>query len=108
MQPAAQPRMKTAAPLLRGAGMLHIVGRRRVHTMADPDGAMHRLVELADGTRSVGDLLTALQQQHPQVAEQDVVDAVCELEAAGVFEAPTFARRRFAGERRHELWPVPA
>jgi len=103
MQPLARPRMKTTAPLLRGGGLLHIVGSRRVHTMADPHGAIHRLVELADGTRSVTELLAALQAHHPQMGEQDVVDAVRELESAGVFETAGYARNRFAGERRREL-----
>jgi len=109
MQPAvARPRMKTTAPLLRGGGLLHIVGSRRVHTMADPDGAIHRLVELADGTRSVPDLLAVLRAQHPRMAEQDVVDAVQELESAGVFETAGYARHRLAGEQRRELPALPA
>jgi hypothetical protein len=95
--------MKTTAPLLRGDGMLHIVGSRRVHTVADPDGAIHRLVELADGTRSLSDLLAALRAEHPQIAEQDVADAVGELESVGVFETAGPPRRMFAGERGHEL-----
>ena len=105
MRPPARPRMKTTAPLLRGGGELHIVGSRRVHTIADPDGAIHRLVELADGTRSMDDLLAALQAQHPQIAEQDVADAVSELESAGVFETAGLAGRLLAGERRP---PLPA
>ncbi len=99
----ARPRMKMTAPLLRGGGLLHIVGSHRVHTMSDPDGAIHRLVELADGTRSVTDLLAVLRAQHPAMAEQDVVDAVQELESAGVFETAGYARHLLAGEHRREL-----
>jgi hypothetical protein len=95
--------MKTAAPLLRGGGMLHIVGSRRVHTTADPDGAIQRLVELADGTRTIADLLTALQAEHPLIAEQDVVEAVRELECAGVLQTAGSARRVLAGEHRRAL-----
>jgi hypothetical protein len=100
--------MKTTAPLLRGDGLLHIVGSRRVHTVADPDGAIHRLVELADGTRSVSDLLAALQAEHPQIAERDVVDTVRQLESAGVFDTAGSARRWSAGEHRHEMSALPA
>jgi hypothetical protein len=95
--------MKITAPLLRGGGELHIVGSRQVVTLDDPDGAIHRLVELADGSRSTNDLFSALAPDYPQLHHQDVVDAVCELEAAGLVEdcAP---RRRLLGRRdRSEL-----
>jgi hypothetical protein len=108
MQPVPRPRMQTTAPLLRGGGMLHIVGSRRVHTMADPDGAIQRLVELADGTRGIADLLAALQAEHPLIAEQDVVDAVRELEGAGVFRTAGSVRRVLAGEHRSALSAVSA
>ena len=100
MPPAPRPRMTSTAPLLRAGGLLHIVGSRCVHTMADPDGAIQRLVELADGTRSIGDLLAALRAVHPQVEMADVVGAVRELEAAGIFEAEGAFRRLLAGENR--------
>ncbi len=67
MQPAPRPRLKTAAPLLRGGGLLHIVGSRSVHTIADPDGAIHRLVELADGSRSIAELCAALRAEYPRI-----------------------------------------
>jgi len=95
-----RPRMKTSAPLLHGGGLLHIVGSRSVHTIADPDGAIRRLVELADGSRSIDELFAALHAEHPGIRESDVAAAVRELEAVGVFEAPPPARRRFGGGRR--------
>ena len=82
---APRPRMKTAAPLLRAQGLLHIVGYRDVHTIADPDGAIHRLIQLADGSRSIEELSGALRSDYPRIAEPDVVEAVRELESAGVF-----------------------
>ena len=85
MSLAPRPRMKIAAPLLRGGGLLHIVGSRSVHTIADPDGAIQRLIELADGSRSIDELFAALQAEYPQIGEPDVVEAVRELESAGVF-----------------------
>ena len=103
MQPAPRPRMKTAAPLLRGGGLLHIVGRRSVHTIADPDGAIHRLVELADGSRSIAELCASLRAEHPRIGETEVVDAVRELESAGVFESWIPGRRPFAGRGLGEL-----
>ncbi len=102
--PAPRPRMTQTAPLLRGGGLLHIVGSRGVHTIGDPDGAIHRLVELADGSRSVDELLVALRATYPQIDEQDVVDTVRDLERAGVFTSGgSPARGVFAGADRREL-----
>jgi hypothetical protein len=86
MQPAPQPRRTTSGPLLYGSGELHIVGREDVTSLPDPDGALHRLVVLADGSRSTTELFSALVTDYPQLIEQDVVHAVSELASAGVFE----------------------
>jgi len=86
MYTATNPRLKPAAALLRGGGQLHIVGRHEVHTLADPDGALRRLVELADGSRSTDELFGALTADYPSLGEQDVVDVVSELQTAGLFE----------------------
>jgi hypothetical protein len=86
MHAAPRPRLKTAAPLLRGGGELHIVRDDDVVTFQDPDGAMHRLVELADGSRSTNELYCALASEYPRLRHDDVVDAVSRLEAAGLFE----------------------
>lgn len=92
MYTATNPRMKTAAALLRGGGELHIVGRHEVHTLADPDGALRRLVELADGSRSTDELFGALAAEYPSLGAQDVVDVVDELQTAGLF-APAAGHR---------------
>jgi len=93
MHAAPRPRMKTTAPLLRAGGELHIVGRQDVLTFDDPDGAIHRLVELADGSRSTNELFLALAPDYPQLEHQDVLDAVAELEAAGLLEICAPRRR---------------
>jgi hypothetical protein len=102
MHAAPRPRMMITAPLLRSDGELHIVGHQDVLTLYDPDGAIQRLVELADGSRSTNELFLTLAPDHPQLSHQDVHDAVAELEAAGLLEicAP---RRRILGaaDRRH-------
>jgi hypothetical protein len=85
MQPR-RPRLKMAAPLLRAGGELHVVGSRDVTSIPDPDGAVHRLFELADGSRSTTELHSALVTDYPLLDEQDVADAVWELESAGLFE----------------------
>jgi hypothetical protein len=86
MQAALQPRLTTSGPLLRGGGELHFVGSDDVTSIPDPDGALYRLVLLADGSRSTTDLHSALLADYPLLDEQDVVHAVSELESAGLFE----------------------
>jgi hypothetical protein len=106
MQAALQPRLTTSGPLLRGDGELHFVGSHDVTSMPDPDGALYRLVVLADGSRSTTDLHSALVTDYPQLAEQDVEHAVSQLESAGLFEdcSPglwTLGMRPRGGSRRH-------
>jgi hypothetical protein len=91
--------MKITVPLLRGGGELHIVGYDDVLTFEDPDGAIHRLVELADGSRSTNELYSALAPEYPQLQHHEVVDAVSQLEAAGLVEDCTPPRRRILGGR---------
>lgn len=98
MHAAPRPRMKHAAPLLRGGGKLHIVGNDHVVTLEDPDGAIHRLVELADGSRSTNELYSVLASEYPQLHHEDVIDAVEQLETAGLLDN-CVPRRRFDRER---------
>jgi hypothetical protein len=82
------------APMLRGGGELHIVGSEDVVTLDDPDGAVHRLLELADGSRSTNELYSALAREYPQLRHDVVVEAVSRLEAAGLFESRSAHRPR--------------
>lgn len=84
MHDMRQPRLTAADPILHGGGELHIVGSDEVTSIADPDGALHRLVVLADGSRSASELRCALLAEYPQLDEQDVVAAVSALTSAGV------------------------
>jgi len=81
-----QPRLAMTGPLLRGGGELHVIGRDRIMSLPDRDGALHRLVALADGSRSTRELFAALAPAYPHLAERDVDDAVERLTAAGVLE----------------------
>jgi hypothetical protein len=99
---APRPRLKTSAPLLRGGGELHIVGSHDITSIPDPDGAIHRLVELADGSRSTPELVIDLQSDYPQIGEQDVVDAVFQLESVGLF-VDCAPRHRILGDRDTRL-----
>jgi len=84
--PAHHPRLSIAGPLLRGGGELHIIGTHDVTTLPDPDGAIHRLLELTDGTRSRAQLYSALADDFPHLDEHDVEAAVTELESLGLLD----------------------
>jgi hypothetical protein len=75
-----------AGPMLRGGGELHVVDSDRVASVPDPDGTMHRIVALADGSRSTRELLAALVGECPQLHEEDLAAAVARLTAAGILE----------------------
>jgi len=92
--------MTMTGPLLRGNGELHIVGSHDVTSIPDPNGALHRLVVLADGSRSTSELYSALVTEYPELDEQDIVDAVDQLESAGLVEDCAPGRRTFGSPRR--------
>jgi hypothetical protein len=93
---ARLPRLAMNGPLLRGSGELHIVGPREVVTIADRDGVVHRLLALADGSRSPQEIFAALATNHPLLGEQEVLEALSELEDAGLIE-DCMPRRSRAG-----------
>lgn len=93
---AQRPRLAIAGPLLHGSGELHIVGRSEVLTISDPDGMVRRLLGLADGSRTRAEVVAALAIDYPLAGEQEVHEALRELEAAGVIE-DCMPRARDAG-----------
>ena len=93
---ALRPRLTMTGPMLRGSGELHIVGLRDVVTIHDPDGAVHALLGLADGTRARAEISAALATDFPQFSAQDVDDAVGELEAMGLLRDAAPQVRRCA------------
>ena len=106
--PATRPRLTMAGPLLHGNGELHIVGRHEVMTIHDPDGAVHRLLGLADGSRTRAEIFGAMAPDFPQIGQHDVDEAVDELEAMGLLQdaAPRgrILSSRIARRDPHERW----
>ncbi len=84
--PPRQPRLAMTGPLLRGGGELHIVATHHVTSVPDPDGVLHRLVALADGSRSTGEIVAVLVAEFPRLDEDEVAGAMSELASAGVLE----------------------
>jgi hypothetical protein len=105
---ALRPRLTMAGPLLYGSGEVHIVGRHDVVTIHDPEGAVHRLLGLADGSRTRSEIFTAMTRDFPRLGQADVDEAVAELEAMGLLQDATprgrilssRIARRGADERR--------
>jgi hypothetical protein len=99
-----------AGPLLRGSGDLHIVGSHDVTTISDPDGAVHRLLGLADGSHTRAEIIAILVSEFSALAEHDVDQALSELESTGLIEdaAPRGRILGSRGSRRdgHERTPL--
>ena len=74
------------APLLRGSGELHVVGRDDITSIRDPDGAIHWLVRLADGSRTTAELFAAVLVEYPQIDEREVLEALQRLQSAGLLD----------------------
>jgi hypothetical protein len=73
-------------------------------TIHDPDGAVHRLLGLADGSRTRTEIFAAMTCDFPHIGEHDVDEAVDELEAMGLLQdaAP---RGRILGSRMARRGP---
>ena len=97
--PAQRPRLTISGPLLRGSGELHIVGQHEVMTISDPDGIVHRLLGLADGSRDRSEILAALTIDYPLLGQREVDEALVELEDAGLIE-DCMPRGRLASSRQ--------
>lgn len=108
--PALRPRLTVAGPLLRGGGELHIVGRHEIFTIHDPEGAVHLLLSLADGSRTRADIFTAMSAEHGRLSQRDIDEAVGELEAMGLVQDATPRGRilasRISGPRGRGLLAV--
>src|SRR5215471_18179903 len=80
------PRLKSVAPLFEGDGEVYVGGCGEVTTIQDPDGLVRRVLVLADGTRTCGEIYYALADDYPYLREDDIVSMVSELDVAGFVE----------------------
>lgn len=95
---ATRPRLTIAGPLLHGNGELHIVGRDEVMTIHDPDGAVHRLLGLADGSRTRAEIFDALARDFPRIGARDLDETIAELEAMGLLQDAAPRGRILSGQ----------
>lgn len=103
------PRMTIAGPLLRGSGELHVVGRHEVMTVPDPDGLVHNLLGLADGSRSTAEIHDALAIHFPRLGAAELEHLVAELASIGLLEdcAPRARMIADRGAWQHPLQRMP-
>jgi molybdopterin/thiamine biosynthesis adenylyltransferase len=99
-----QPQLKSITPILPGEDELHLGGCGEVTSIADPDGAVRRLLGLADGTRSEAQIAAALRAEHPHLGDADIAQALRDLDAAGFLEDGAPARAELLDPYSAERW----
>ncbi|WP_020667396.1 HesA/MoeB/ThiF family protein [Amycolatopsis nigrescens] len=70
-------------PVFPVDGTLYVGGYGQVSEIPDEDGAIRRLFELLDGTRTVGQVHRELAADFPKVTEAEVVAAIEQFDEAG-------------------------
>ncbi|MEV6280216.1 ThiF family adenylyltransferase [Nocardia sp. NPDC051832] len=78
-----KPVLKHTSPLSARDGVLYIGGYGEAVEIPDPDGAIERLFELLDGTRSLDEIHETLASRYPMITHADVADAVHQFDEAG-------------------------
>jgi molybdopterin/thiamine biosynthesis adenylyltransferase len=78
-----RPQLKGTSPVMTMGDMLYVGGFGEVTEIPDGDGAIRRLLDLMDGTRTIADLHRLLAVDHPSVSHEDVVTAVEQFDEAG-------------------------
>ncbi|GHJ15507.1 HesA/MoeB/ThiF family protein [Micromonospora sp. AKA38] len=93
----ADPRIKAIYSAYRFDERRFRIGAQRGITadFDDPDGQVWALVDALDG-RPVGEVITTVRAQHPQLSAQDILDGIATLDAEGFVEAAEPGGRREA------------
>jgi molybdopterin/thiamine biosynthesis adenylyltransferase len=86
MANAIRPKVKSTAPVFTLDHTVYVGGCGVVTTIADPDGSVHRLLQLADGSRTPAEIHGILAADYPNVTASEVMDAIADLDAAGFLE----------------------
>jgi molybdopterin/thiamine biosynthesis adenylyltransferase len=77
------PQLKHTSPVFGSGDTVYIGGFGEVTEIADPTGAIRRLLELTDGTRTVREVHEALAPEFPDVTLDDVTGVVEQFDEAG-------------------------
>jgi molybdopterin/thiamine biosynthesis adenylyltransferase len=81
-----RPKLKHTSPVFVADGTLFIGGFGEVTEVSDSDGAIRRLLELLDGTRTIEEVHRDLRESHPSVSVEDVRDGVAALDGKRFLE----------------------
>jgi molybdopterin/thiamine biosynthesis adenylyltransferase len=81
-----RPQMKHTSPTFVMGGVLYIGGFGEVTEVQDPEGMVHRLCSLMDGTRTIEELYKNLVVDFPGVTEADVKQAIRQFDDAGFLQ----------------------
>ncbi len=87
MQAPRTPRLAMTGPMLRGRGVLHVVGLDDVLSIPDPGGLVYRIAMLADGSRTTDELVAAVVADFPLLGEQHAAATVRELSEIGLLDS---------------------
>lgn len=83
IEPGVRPQVKGTSPLLTIGETVYVGGFGEVTSIPDGDGAIRRLLDLMDGTRTVSDIFRLLTVDHPNVSHEDVISAIEQFDQAG-------------------------
>lgn len=84
MPPAGtrRPQLKHTSPTFGAGETIFIGGYGEVTEIADPTGAIRRLLALLDGTRTTDEVYKELSADFPEVTRQDVDEALAQFDEA--------------------------
>ncbi|TRV73992.1 ThiF family adenylyltransferase [Streptomyces sp. 130] len=77
-----RPRLKHTSPVFGSGETLFVGGYGEVTEITDETGAIRRLLQLLDGTRTVSEVHEALSADFPEVTRQDVDEAIAQFDDA--------------------------
>src|SRR4051812_291062 len=80
---AARPVVKPGRPVFGTPGLVQIGGYGLVTEIEDGTGQIRRLLELLDGSRTIGQVWAVLHGEYPALSLGDVRAGVLQFDAAG-------------------------
>lgn len=80
------PKVKNTAPVFALDGTVFVGGCGVMSDIDDPDGSVHRLLTLADGTRTSAEIHTAMAARFPYLTLEQINDALAAFDAYGFLE----------------------
>lgn len=80
------PKVKNTAPVFALDGTVYVGGCGVVSNIEDPDGSVHYVLALADGTRTPTEIHTAMAARFPHLTREEIEEALSAFDAYGFLE----------------------